>query len=148
MSATSKIPPVPQENLQTLLTTAKKLHNGGLIPYARMSFESCLKTATDPVMRLEIHHYLGHCCHEMGDNSQATRHFESAVEINDQSEKGQIITAFCLNRLNKNEEGLQIAHQVLKNNPNCYKATYVLKKIYEEMGETEQANRLKEKLKD
>lgn len=146
MSATHGVPAVPQEDLHTLFSTARKLHNAGMFPYARLSLESCLQTATDSVMRLEIHTLLGECCHAMGNRAQATHHFNAAVTLDDQSEKGRLLTALCLNWLKRYEDALALAQKVLESNPACTNAEFVKIKIYESMSDYEKALELKSKL--
>lgn len=146
MSATHGVPAVPQEDLLTLFSTARKLHKAGMFSYARLSLESCLPTATDSVMRLEIHTLLGECCQAMGNRAQAAHHFNAAITLGDQSEKGRLLTALCLNWLKRYEEGLSLAQKVLESNPSCTDAEFVKIKIYESMGDNEKASELKSKL--
>lgn len=146
MSSINQVPPVAQGDLQHLFSAARKMHLAGQFPMARFAFESCLRTATNPVMRISIHNYLGQCIYAMGNRELATSHFEAAVKIDDNSEEGMLLTAFCLSWLKRQNEALALANKVLKGNPSCEKAVFLLIQIYESHGNEEKALEMKNKL--
>jgi hypothetical protein len=116
--------------LQDLFTMGKNYLLSHNFVMARSCLEECLNQATDKTMRLDIHNLLDQCCFAMDEKDLSTRHFETGVKIDDQSERGLLITGFCLSWLGKHHEGISIVQKFIINNPKCIEAYVLQLKIY------------------
>jgi len=134
--------------MQTRYQIAVNLYNGGWFPPARAEFETCLKTATNPFMRLKIHSSLGQCCAAMRQSDLSRSHFEAAVKINETSQDGQLITAFCFSRLGKSDQALAIAAKIIKTDPYCKRAYQLISAAYQQMGNQEKVKETQRRFAD
>ncbi len=132
-------------DIQTLFKTAVGFHQSHKFAEARALFEQCLPEATEAVMRLKIHNFLGQCCFAMGEAALSFSHFKAAVTINEQSEEGRLITGFCLNWLGQTDAALALANKVVTQNPHCDKAYFLMRAVYQKLGDDEKVKETEEK---
>lgn len=109
-----------------------------------LNFQLSLQYATCSLQKLEAHNLIGQCLFAVGERTLSHWHFKTAIEMNVQSERGRLVTGFCLNWLKQHEAGLQIAQEVLQKNPMNIDAYILQLKIYQSLGNEEKAKEMKQ----